>query len=220
MGRDGNPMTRQEFADHTRTETVRYATEEAARIREGLAAGRYPETVDDLRAGEVHMTRAEAEARVAEMEARIAAPEIPPREVMDAAYDRYVHNVRDQRAAAEAPRPTPYHTRAMIERAASDAVRSANPEAWAAAQAARSQDIGGARPRTETPVGRVAAEIAEMDARIAEADAVLRQAAQQGRITEAELRALDVSDMEARAQERGRGLEAGAACLIMNGARP
>lgn len=122
--------------------------------------------------------------------------------------------------SADLSPPTPQATRQMIERASSEAVRSANPEAWAAAQAARSADIGGSRPRTETPVTRVQAEIAALDARIAEADAVLKTDAAAGRLTPDELRSLDMADAEARVQERSRGLEAGAACLILNGARP
>jgi hypothetical protein len=94
--------------------------------------------------------------------------------------------------------------------------RPADAAALASAQAARARADGGAR--LETPVGRLDAQAADLDARLAETDAILRQQIEAGRLTEADLRALDMTDETTRAQERMKGIEAAAACLIANGA--
>jgi hypothetical protein len=116
---------------------------------------------------------------------------------------------------------TPEATRQMIERASRDTVRGADPQAWARVEAARAREVGGmGGPRVNTPAARVEAQVAQLDAMIAEQAPVLDQAVARGILTEAEARPVDVQAAEALARERAAGLEAGAACLILNGARP
>jgi hypothetical protein len=178
---------------------------------------------DDLRAadaGDAPAAMAEGQAVAQRIEEawRALPPEARPAAAAQAAPGATA-GPGQTAAAAQTPSapssPDPRATGAALQ----DAMRTERPasvRALAAAESARARQDGGTR--VNTPAAKIEGEAADLDARMADTDAVLQQMVAAGRISEADLRGLDMAAAEERAQLRVKGIEAAAACLIANGA--
>lgn len=195
---------------------------EVARLADEITAASNGDSPAALREGVQAQAKIEEAWRALPPEARgepaqPPAPDAPaearPATVAEAvsAADARVEQIQGRNAVA----PVVADVRALL-REAGFTERPRDVQALQAAEAARARQDGGTR--VNTAAAKIEGEVAAVDTAVATQDATLRQMLEQGRITEADMRALDMTDAEARTQERVKGIEAAAACLVANGA--
>lgn len=138
---------------------------------------------------------------------------------------RYINEFEGKRAPAyivwrepttQGPAPDAATVSASVQRAAAPAVRPEDAAAATRAAEARARAEGG--QRVETRLARTEAATATLTKEAADTDAVLAELVRAGRIAQAEADAVKAPDAAERVKQRVAGIEAGAACLMANGA--